>query len=307
MTLTTAQAQAKLRDLTATFDRSADAATPFYPTLCTVMPSDGADEKYGWLGSMPGVREWVGDRVFNQLRSADFTLANKTWENSLLIKQEDIEDDRLGMYGPILQDLAAEATHHPDELLFNALVNGESAACFDGQFFFDTDHVWGNSGSQSNDLSFTVASTSDVTAVEMKKAIRAAVKAMLRFKQDNGKLLHRPTLGRMSDLVVVVPPELRDQTYDALESQLLGGGDSNVVIDKPQIVASAHLTSTTKFYVFRTGQALKPFVFQARRSLSRQMKGMDDREFKDVKFMTDARYNLGYLAWWNAVLTTLST
>jgi phage major head subunit gpT-like protein len=48
---------------------------------------------------------------------------------------------------------------------------------------------------------------------------------------------------------------------------------------------------------------LRPFVFQARRPLARQMKGMDDREFKNVKFMTDARYNLGYLAWWNAVLT----
>ena len=53
MSLTTEQAQAKLRDLTATFDRAAKAAMPFYPTLCTTNTSDGSDEKYGWLGSMP--------------------------------------------------------------------------------------------------------------------------------------------------------------------------------------------------------------------------------------------------------------
>ena len=69
-------------------------------------------------------------------------------------------------------------------------------------------------------------------------------------------------------------------------------------------VVSGGLTDATKFYLLNLSQPLKPFVFQARRPLQRQMKGMDDREFKDVKFMTDARYNLGYLAWWNAVLTT---
>jgi hypothetical protein len=33
---------------------------------------------------------------------------------------------------------------------------------------------------------------------------------------------------------------------------------------------------------------------------------LNDIETKDVKFMTEARYNVGYLAWWTAVLTTFT-
>lgn len=306
MALDTSRAVATLRGLTAKFDLGMSSAAPFYPQVCTQVPSTGADEKYGFLGAMPGVREWLDDRVFHGLRAGDYTIANKEWENSIKIEKNDIDDDRLNMYGPVLENMGQEAAHHPDELLYSTIVAGETTACFDGQYFFDTDHAWGDSGSQSNDLTYDATSHTAVTSAEMKLAIRAAVRKMLSFKNDKGKYLHRPTISRLSDLVVLVPLGLRDQTYDAIEAQLVSGGDTNVVIDRPQIVATAQLTDDTKFYLFRVGQPLKPFVFQARRPLARQMKGMDDREFKDVKFMTDARYNLGYLAWWNAVLTTFN-
>ncbi len=55
------------------------------------------------------------------------------------------------------------------------------------------------------------------------------------------------------------------------------------------------------------GEAVKPFVFQRREPLTRMMKGIDDLETKDVKFMTEARYNVGYFAWWTSILCTLTT
>jgi phage major head subunit gpT-like protein len=79
------------------------------------------------------------------------------------------------------------------------------------------------------------------------------------------------------------------------------------VIDRPQVVASPYLSSDVKLFLFKTGEPVKPFVFQSREPLSRQMKGMDDLETKDVKFMTEARYNVGYFAWWTSVLCTLTT
>lgn len=306
MPLDVASAQIKLRDLTAKFDNSMRASMPFYPTVCYDATSDGDSEKYGWVGAMPGMREWIGDRQFTQLRSANFVLENKHWESSLAISKNSIADDRLGQYGPIMSQLGVEAAHHPDELFFTALANGESTAAFDGQFFFDTDHVWGSSGSQSNDLTSTVTSTTAVTAVEMKTALRAAVSAMLAFKNDQGKLYHRPTVNRLSDLTILVPLELRDQTYDAIESQIISNS-TNVVVDRPQVVASPYLTSGVKFYLFKTGDPVKPFVFQKREPLTRQMKGLNDSETKDVKFMTEARYNVGYFAWWTATVTTLTT
>ena len=306
MALDIASAQVKLRDITAKFDNGVGSAQPFYPTVCYDASSVRSSEKYGWIGNMPGMREWVGDRQFSELRSANFVIDNKHFESSLAIKKTDIADDNLGQYGPIMEQLGIEAAHHPDELWFDALELGESTACFDGQFFFDTDHSWGKSGTQSNDLTSTVVSTSAVTVAELKTAIRAAVKQMLGFKNDQGKLYHRPTVSRLNDLTLLVPLALRDVAYDALESQLLSNS-TNVIVDRPTIVASPYLTSDVKFYLFKTGDPVKPFVFQQREPLSRMMKGLDDIEIKDVKFMTEARYNVGYFAWWTAVLTTLTT
>ena len=306
MALDIASAQVKLRDITAKFDNGVDSAEPFYPTVCYDASSVRSSEKYGWIGNMPGMREWVGDRQFSELRSANFVIDNKHFESSLAIKKTDIADDNLGQYGPIMEQLGIEAAHHPDELWFDALELGESTACFDGQFFFDTDHSWGKSGSQSNDLTSTVSDTSAVTVAELKTAIRSAVQQMLGFKNDQGKLYHRPTVSRLNDLTLLVPLALRDVAYDALESQLLSNS-TNVIVDRPTIVASPYLTSDVKFYLFKTGDPVKPFVFQQREPLSRMMKGLDDIEIKDVKFMTEARYNVGYFAWWTAVLTTLTT
>ncbi len=70
MALDTANAVAVLRDLTRTFDRAVVEAPVFYPLICTDVDSDGEDEKYGWLGDMPGVREWLGDRIFHELHAA---------------------------------------------------------------------------------------------------------------------------------------------------------------------------------------------------------------------------------------------
>jgi len=306
MALDTARAVATLRGLTAKFDMAVENAAPFYPEVCTMVQSAGADEKYGFLGAMPGTREWLGDRDFHSLRAADYTLANKEWENSVAIEKNHIDDDRLGMYNPVMEQLGIEAAHHPDELLLSLIVAGEATACFDGQYFFDTDHAWGDSGTQSNDLTYAAASGTTPTEDEFRSAYHAARKAMLQFKNDKGKLFIRPTVRPLPNLVLLVPPDLEETANKAINKQLVSSGETAIVLDKPRIVTLGGLTDATKFYLLNLGQALKPFVFQARRPLARQMKGMDDREFKDVKFMTDARYNLGYLAWWNAVLTTFT-
>lgn len=306
MAIDIASAQVKLRDLTAKFDNRVAAATPFYPQVCYDASSVRSSEKYGWIGNMPGMREWLGERQFSELRSANFVLENKHWESSLAIKKTDLADDNLGQYGPVLEQLGIEAAHHPDELWFSVLEQGESTACFDGQFFFDTDHVWGNSGSQSNDITSTVVSTSAPTVAEIKTAIRKMIRSMLAFKNDQGKLYNRPTVGRLNDLTLLVPLALRDLVYDALESELISNS-SNVVVDRPNIVSSPYLTSDVKLYLFKTGEAVKPFVFQRREPLTRMMKGIDDLETKDVKFMTEARYNVGYFAWWTSILCTLTT
>lgn len=305
MAQNTAKYEATLRDLTHKFDQAVKVASPFYPSVCTEVKSTGADEKYAWLGQVPSVREWLGDRVFNEMRASDFVLSNKLWEDSILVPKINIDDDRLGLYDALFENLGQRAALHPDKLLMQAIVAGESTACSDGQYFFDTDHSWGDSGSQDNDLTGAAATGTAPTEAELKAAFEASVTAMLGFVDDRGEPLNQPTIGQINELTVLVPISYYATAYKAVNAAILSN-NSNVQVWSPRVVASPFLTSGAKFYTFYTGSALKPFVFQAREPLSRQRKGLDDIETKDIKFMTQARYNVGYLAWWNAVLYTFT-
>lgn len=306
MALDTSRAVTNLRGLTAKFDNSVKAARLFYPTLSTIVPSTGADEEYGMLGRVASVREWLGERDWKELRAAKFTIVNRDWEISHRIAKNDISDDRLNVYGPMMEQMGRRAAKHPDKLLYDLINNAESETSFDGQFFFDTDHLWGDSGQQDNDLTKSVSDSSAITASEFKLAYNAATKAIMEFKDDQGEFLNDDIFDERLQLVVLLNATLLQVAHDALSVRTVSTGGENFVITQPTIVASASYTSTTAFDIYKIDEPLKPYVFQAREPLSRQMKNQDDLEWKDVKFMTKARYNMGYGAWWTAVRTTFS-
>ena len=59
--------------------------------------------------------------------------------------RNEIMDDAVGVYNPVIAELGRTAAVHPDELVFELLGNGFSTVCYDGQYFFDTDHPVGDS------------------------------------------------------------------------------------------------------------------------------------------------------------------
>lgn len=117
---------------------------PTYGQIATEVPSSTAEEEYGWLGDIPGMREWIGPRVVNNIADHKYTVRNKTWEDTISVPREKIEDDRYGIYNPLFTELGRAAGAHPDELVWAALAAGFTAECYDGQAFFDTDHPVGD-------------------------------------------------------------------------------------------------------------------------------------------------------------------
>lgn len=123
------------------------------------VPSSTRTENYGWMKELPGMREWVGQRVIHNLEATSAQLTNKTYEHTIGVNREDIEDDRLGIYAPMFSMQGEVVARHPDELVWGLLPQGFSTIGFDGQFFFDTDHVgynasgaeisWSNTGGGS--------------------------------------------------------------------------------------------------------------------------------------------------------------
>lgn len=108
------------------------------------------EEEYGWLGTFPGLREWVGERVLRGIEAHDYSVKNKKFESSIEVERDDIEDDNLGLYSPMFMEMGRAAAAHPCELVFELLKEGFRTVCYDGQYFFDTDHPDGKGGSLSN-------------------------------------------------------------------------------------------------------------------------------------------------------------
>jgi phage major head subunit gpT-like protein len=113
---------------------------PMWNRIATLVPSSTASEEYGWLGSFPRMREWIGERQIKNLAQHGYTIKNRKFEATVSVPKTAIEDDQFGAFTPSVQDLGQGAAELPDELIFGLLKNGFSANCYDGQFFFDTDH-----------------------------------------------------------------------------------------------------------------------------------------------------------------------
>ncbi|WP_018652016.1 Mu-like prophage major head subunit gpT family protein [Actinobacillus capsulatus] len=114
-----------------------------YTKIATVVKSRTASNSYAWLGQMPKLTEWVGKRTITAIQSHGYSIENKSFANGVSIKRTDVEDDNEGVYSPLIEDLGLAAGTQPDELVFGALKAGFSTACYDGQYFFDTDHPVG--------------------------------------------------------------------------------------------------------------------------------------------------------------------
>lgn len=124
----------------ANFQRGLDQADPQYKRVCTVVPSTTSEEKYGWLGKLPSVREWIGDRVVQNLLAHDYSIKNKDFELTVGVDRNSIKDDQYGVYAPFVVAMGESMEAHPDELVWPLLKAGFTTNCYDGQYYFDTDH-----------------------------------------------------------------------------------------------------------------------------------------------------------------------
>ena len=104
------------------------------------VPSSTKENVYPWLGTLPSMQKWAGDRIIRNLKAHKYSIENEKFEMTIAVKRDDIEDDQVGIYGPMFRDMGAQAGLHPNQLVFGALKKGHELACYDGQYFFDADH-----------------------------------------------------------------------------------------------------------------------------------------------------------------------
>jgi phage major head subunit gpT-like protein len=111
-----------------------------YKKLATEIQSNTRSNTYGWLGDFPALREWVGDRVINDMKESVYAIVNKKYEATLGVDRVDIEDDNLGIYRTQAQAMAHTVVSFFEEEITKLLRDGFANLCYDGQPFFDTEH-----------------------------------------------------------------------------------------------------------------------------------------------------------------------
>ncbi|WP_313569932.1 Mu-like prophage major head subunit gpT family protein [Comamonas terrigena] len=150
-------------------------AAPMWSGIATMVPSTTAEQKYAWLGKITRFREWIGERQYQNLVQHDYAIKNKTFENTVEVSRDEIEDDQYGVFTPVIQQLGQDAAIHPDELVFGLLNSGFNTPCYDGQYFFDTDHPVGQPGKQVSVSNFQGGSGTPWFLVDTSKVLKPLI------------------------------------------------------------------------------------------------------------------------------------
>lgn len=122
------------------FEKGKSLAASQYKQIATIVPSSSKSNTYGWLGQWPTFREWIGERVIQNLKAYGYSITNKPFESTIAVSRDDIEDDDTGIYSPLFEEMGRSSEVFPDELLLPLLDSGTSNLCYDGKPFFATDH-----------------------------------------------------------------------------------------------------------------------------------------------------------------------
>lgn len=278
--------------------------------------SDQASEQYAWLDQVPALREWVGGRHARGFLENGISIENKHFESTIEIALRDLRRDKTSQIQARINELAERGNTHWASLLSTLIVNGETAVCYDGQYFFDTDHAEGSSGSQSNDITTDISAlpaTVHGTATapspeEMQQAMLASITQMYKFVDDKGEPLNETA----SSFMVLVPVGLSQSALAAL-SMVRAAAASTFAIDNFNISVALNprLTAagwTDKFVTVRTDGSIKPFIRQEETAPSLKVKDENSEFAFDndaIQVGIDTWRNVGYGRWQGAVLNQL--
>ena len=292
------------KGLRSDFFQRFDGVPTQYQNLSTRLPSDSDRETYRFLGTVPQVREWGNGRVARGLRTESYSVENLKYEATIEVDRDEVSDDQTGQIRIRVQELADRAATHKDYLIAQLLINGDQAGynSYDGVTFFNDTHASGASGNQDNNLTFDASDHTKVTAVEFLDAFKAAMAAMMGFKDAQGE----PMNCSASGLVVIAPPLLYPTALTALSAAMLNNS-SNPFTGSAQVVMLPWLTSGVDWYLLKTDRPIRPFIFQDREPVEFTALDKDDGDeaFRREKYLygVRARYRMTYGYWQYAVKT----
>ena len=220
--------------------------------FCSVINSGTLIEKYPMTVITGGMREWIGERVINEISGKLFEVVNRDFEHTEGVSRNDIEDDNLGFYQALFTEMGINAANLWPELAVKALTGTGKWA--DGVAFFSATRKIGK------------AVINNVVSGELTVANYETARAqMMQFCKPDGKT----PLGLVPD-TLMVGPQLEVTARKILKADLIIENNttvSNVHRDECEILVNPLLTGDNagKWYLMNTKRGIKPVVVQQRK------------------------------------------
>jgi phage major head subunit gpT-like protein len=184
-----------------------------------------------------------------------------------------------------------------NKLVWQLFTAAATTLCYDGQNMVDTDHVEGNSGTQSNKLTGALTATT----------FNQARTLMRRFKDDNGEYTGHG-YGR---LMLMVPQELEATAMSIVNADLYvsgGAAITNPDKGKATVFVNPFLTDATDWYLVDLDSPVPPIILQEVGS-SDDVGIVTDTKGGETDFMRDfvhfgtpvTHFNAGFGDWRSVV------
>lgn len=226
-------------------------------------PSGSADETYGWLGALPGMRKLVGEVNIRNLVDHGFKVVNEEFESTVAVKRAEMERDRLGIYTGFFQAMGTSAGRHPDKLLAAAMVGGFTTRCYTGKYFFDADHE-----PQAGKTKFSNKGVKKLSAANF----RIGRQSIMDRKDAEGE-----PINDNPDLVLVVSPKWENVADEILIAERNVNGATNIDKGKARRETWNRLAGAATedmWFLFDLGAQVKPFVHQV--EVATEFAALDD-------------------------------
>lgn len=268
MELTTDKAQAFFTQLDVALQRGYQKVEQYWPKFCYLSMSGSERKTYAWLAQLPSLRPWIGEKQVKNIAARTYEITNGDFEETVGLDRNKIEDDQFGIFTQWAEVQGQALARWGDEQNTTNLINGTTTLCYDGQFFFDTDHPVDLDDSSKGTYANLLTST-PLT----QKNYAAAKAAMRSFQGESGKSLQvKPT-------VLMVGPKLEQTAKEIIKAtsiaQVFGSNTAaaapeNVFKGDVEIVINEYMTADTDqaWYLFSTDR-IQPLIWQVRKAPTR--------------------------------------
>ena len=107
-----------------------------YGKIAMTVPSSTKENVYPWLGTLPSMQKWAGDRIIRNLKAHKYSIESEKFEMTIAVKRDDIEDDQVtASTAPCSATWARQARLPSNQLVFGALKKVMNLRVGSGQYF----------------------------------------------------------------------------------------------------------------------------------------------------------------------------